>query len=72
MDLSHACKLFTKNCFLAKVDLQSAYRTVNIHPSNYRFTGLNGNLQMTAVLHICMMQNYLLGLQKALAFFRDV
>lgn len=26
---------------------------------------------MTAVLHICMMQNYLLGLQKALAFFRD-
>lgn len=40
MDLSHACKLITKNCFLAKVDLQSAYRSVNIHPSNYRFTGL--------------------------------
>lgn len=40
MDLSHACKLITQNCFLAKVDLKSAYRSVNIHPSNYIFTSL--------------------------------
>jgi hypothetical protein len=32
--------LLPKNCYLAKVDLKSAYRSVNIHPSNYNFTGL--------------------------------
>lgn len=40
MDLRDACRLITQNCFLAKVDLKNAYRSVNIHPSNYVYTGL--------------------------------
>ncbi len=35
-----ALKLLTPNCFLAKVDLGSAYRSVSIHPSCHQATGL--------------------------------
>ena len=30
----------TPNCFFAKLDLANAYRSVKIHPSNYKATGL--------------------------------
>ena len=38
--IDDAVKLSSKNCYFAKIDLKSAYRSVNIHPSNYNFTGL--------------------------------
>lgn len=62
MDLSHACKLITQNCFLAKVDLKSAYRSVNIHPSNYIFTSLKWQFTNDSSATY---------LYDALAFFRD-
>lgn len=41
MDLRHACKLIKHNNFLCKVDLKNAYRSVRIHKSNFKFTGLH-------------------------------
>ena len=38
--IDEAAKLSTRNCFYAKVDLKSAYRSVRIHPSNLKLTGL--------------------------------
>ena len=38
--LSDACKLAKPGNWCAKVDLQSAYRSVCIHPDNYSVTGL--------------------------------
>ena len=38
--MDEAVRLSSPNCFYAKVDLKSAYRSVNIHPSNYCLTGL--------------------------------
>ena len=35
-----AVKMSTKNCYYAKIDLKSAYRSVKIHPSNFELTGL--------------------------------
>ena len=35
-----AVKLVKPGFYMAKVDLRSAYRSVNIHPSNYEATGL--------------------------------
>jgi len=40
MDLKHAVKLIKPGSFLAKLDLKSAYRSVNLHPSNFPLTGL--------------------------------
>ena len=40
MDLNDACRIIRPGDFLAKIDLKSAYRSVNIHPSNYKYTGL--------------------------------
>lgn len=40
MDLRVVSKLISEGCYLAKIDLQSAYRSVPIHPSNYWATGL--------------------------------
>lgn len=36
-----AVTMITPGCWMAKVDLQSAYRSVKVHPSNYPFTGLS-------------------------------
>lgn len=36
-----ATKSMKNNAFLCKVDLSSAYRSVPIHPSGYRYTGLS-------------------------------
>ena len=38
--VDEAVKLSKKNCFYAKVDLKSAYRSVKIHPSNFDLTGI--------------------------------
>ena len=38
--MDEAVKLSTPGCFYAKIDLKSAYRSVNIHPSNYDLTGI--------------------------------
>ncbi|XP_069109109.1 LOW QUALITY PROTEIN: uncharacterized protein [Argopecten irradians] len=40
MDLREATKHITPGCYMAKVDLSNAYRSVPIHPSNYTATGL--------------------------------
>ena len=32
--------VLTPGCFLTQIDLKSVYRSVNIHPSQYQFTGL--------------------------------
>lgn len=40
MDLKEAEKHVTPYCYMAKVDLSSAYRSVPIHPSSYQATGL--------------------------------
>ena len=39
-NLQEALDLVHEGYFMAKVDLKSAYRSVNIHPSNYEATGL--------------------------------
>ncbi len=39
-DIRTACKIIQPNNYLAKVDLKHAYRSVCIHPDNYRATGL--------------------------------
>ena len=38
--IQDAVDLITPGCYLAKLDLASAYRSVKIHPSNYKATGL--------------------------------
>ena len=38
--LEEAITLTKPNCFYAKIDLKSAYRSVRIHPSDYNLTGL--------------------------------
>jgi len=38
--IQDAVDLVTPGCFFAKVDLANAYRSVTIHPSNHRATGL--------------------------------
>jgi len=38
--IEDACKLAKPGYYCAKVDLQSAYRSVAIHPSEYKMTGL--------------------------------
>lgn len=40
MDLRVVSKLISQECYLAKIDLSSAYRSVPSHPSNYQATGL--------------------------------
>ncbi len=38
--MDDAVNLLTRNCYLAKVDLQHAYRSIPIHPDDYSATGL--------------------------------
>ena len=38
--INDALNLMTPNCYMAKVDLKSAYRSVALHPSQYPFMGL--------------------------------
>ena len=38
--VTDASKLLTKNCFMAKVDLESAYRSVKIHKDDHEAAGL--------------------------------
>ena len=38
--IDEAVNMSTQGCYYAKIDLKSAYRSVNIHPSNYQLTGL--------------------------------
>ena len=38
--LDEAVKMSTPQCYYAKLDLKSAYRSVNIHPDNFQLTGL--------------------------------
>jgi hypothetical protein len=49
--LQDAIDLITPNCYLAKLDLASAYRSVRIHPSNFPATGIawtfSGSSQQT-------------------------
>jgi len=39
-----ATSFMTKGCYMAKLDIKSAYRAVAIHPSSYDATGLRWNL----------------------------
>jgi hypothetical protein len=38
--VDEATALMNKQCFLAKIDLESAYRSIPLHPSCYKLTGL--------------------------------
>ena len=38
--IDSAVKLITKDCYMAKIDLRHAYRSVPIHPANYAAMGL--------------------------------
>ena len=38
--LDDAISLLTPGCYMAKIDLRHAYRSVHIHPDNYEATGL--------------------------------
>lgn len=38
--IDDAVKLISPNCFLGKIDLQSAYRSIAIHPDDYMATGI--------------------------------
>lgn len=52
--LQDAMDLVTKGSYFAKVDLANAYRSVKIHPSNYKATGLKwrfkGDKQVTYMI----------------------
>ena len=53
--LKDATSLLTRGAFMAKVDLKSAYRSVSLHPSQYKFTGLKWKfitLTLTLSLYI--------------------
>ena len=39
--VDYATSLMSPGCFLSKVDLKAAYRSVPIHPNNYPYTGLS-------------------------------
>lgn len=39
--LQNAVDLITPSCWMAKLDLSQAYRSVKIHPSNFPYTGLS-------------------------------
>ena len=41
-------KLISQGCYLAKIDLSSAYRSFPIHPSNYQATGLKWQFANTS------------------------
>jgi hypothetical protein len=43
--IQDAVDLVTPKCYFAKVDLASTYRSVKIHPSNYKATGLKWQFQ---------------------------
>lgn len=43
--LEDACRLAKPNYYCAKVDLKSAYRSVAIHPEDYKMTGLKWKFQ---------------------------
>ena len=38
--LQDAVDLVTPDCYFAKIDLANAYRSVKLHPSNFKATGL--------------------------------
>ena len=56
MALNDACRIIKPGDFLAKIDLKSAYRSVSIHPSNYKYTGLKwhfkGDSKVTMVTYM--------------------
>lgn len=39
--VDYATSLMQQNCWLCKIDLKAAYRSIPIHPRNYQFTGLS-------------------------------
>lgn len=43
--VADACSLVNQGYFMAKIDLRSAYRSVPIHPSNLRFSGIKWQFQ---------------------------
>ena len=43
--VQHAVSLITSGCYLAKVDLASAYRSVRINPTDYKLAGLSWTFQ---------------------------
>ena len=57
--LQDALELMKHGYYMAKVDLESAYRSVRIHPDNYQ--ALNSNSQVTNSLPLCMTPSFLLG-----------
>ncbi len=40
-----ATRYLTQGCYLAKIDLKSAYRSVGLHPSQFQFTGLKWHFE---------------------------
>ena len=40
-----ATQMMKPSCYLSKLDLRAAYRSVPIHPDNYKFTGLSWAFQ---------------------------
>jgi len=39
--VDNAVALMSKDCYMAKIDIQSAYRAIAIHPDSYAITGLH-------------------------------
>lgn len=54
-----AMAMMTQNCYLAKVDLSGAYRSVGIHPDDYQVAGLawtfSGHTSETYLTDTCLM-----------------
>ena len=48
MDLRVLSKLIYQGCYLAKIDLGTAYRCIPIHPSYYQATGLKRQFANTS------------------------
>jgi len=56
--LRSATKHLSRGCYLAKVDLKGAYRSVGLHPSQHAFTGLKwkfaGDSEYTYMVDKCL------------------
>ena len=59
--IDDAVNLVTPECYLAKIDLHHAYRSVPIHSANYPVTGLKWTFSGEHPLPSCMTPAFVLG-----------
>ena len=72
LTVDNATALMKPNCFLAKVDLRSAYRSVPIHPSNYTYTGISWKFSGSSTTKFMVDCKLPFGAKKACQIFQSL